>query len=140
VVSDPLRSLELNPNEIGRLNQTLRKVARAEVDAAELLHRRRSSFRPSRRPHVTPQIAYDNQTSSRATIFHVSAADRTGLLFDLASKFSQHECDIEVVLIETRGNKAIDAFYLVGPEGHKLGESLCERLLVELTAVCRGGD
>jgi [protein-PII] uridylyltransferase len=140
VVSDPLRSLELNPNEIGRLNQTLRKVARAEVDAAELLHRRRSSFRPSRRPHVTPQIAYDNQTSSRATIFHVSAADRTGLLFDLASKFSQHECDIEVVLIETRGNKAIDAFYLVGPEGHKLDESLCERLLVELTAVCRGGD
>jgi [protein-PII] uridylyltransferase len=140
VVSDPLRSLELNPNEMGRLNQTLRKVARAELDAAELLHRRRRSFRPSRRPHITPQIAFDNQTSSRATIFHVSAVDRTGLLFDLASKFSQHECDIEVVLIDTRGNKAMDVFYLVGPQGEKLDESLCQRLQLDLTAVCRGGE
>jgi [protein-PII] uridylyltransferase len=140
VVSDPLRTLELNPNETGRLNQILRKVARGEVDAAELLHKRRKSFRPSRRPHVTPVIAFDNQTSSRATIFHVSAADRTGLLFDLASKFSEYECDIEVVLIETRGNKAIDVFYLVGPDGGKLDEAHCQQLQAELGAVCRGGE
>jgi [protein-PII] uridylyltransferase len=140
VVSDPLHSLDLNPNEIGRLSQTLRKVARAEVDAAELLQRRRRSFRPSRRPHVPPKIAFDNQTSSRATIFHISSADRTGLLFDLASKFSQHECDIEVVLIETRGNKAIDVFYVVGPEGEKLDEDGCQKLQEELVSVCRGAE
>jgi [protein-PII] uridylyltransferase len=140
VVSDPLRSLDLNPNEIGRLGQTLRKVARAELDAAELLQRKRGSFRPSRRPHVSPHIAFDNQTSSRATIFHVSSADRTGLLFDLASKFSQHECDIEVVLIETRGNKAIDVFYIVGPEGGKLDEEQSTTLQKELLLVCHGGD
>ncbi|MEX2299630.1 MAG: HD domain-containing protein, partial [Bryobacterales bacterium] len=140
VVSDPLRSLDLNPNEIGRLSQTLRKVARAEVDAAELLQRRRRSFRPSRRPHIPPKIAFDNQTSSRATIFHISSADRTGLLFDLASKFSQHECDIEVVLIDTRGNKAIDVFYVVGPEGEKLDEDGCQKLQEELVSVCRGSE
>jgi [protein-PII] uridylyltransferase len=140
VVSDPLRSLDLNPNEISRLSQTLRKVARAEIDAAELLQRKRGAFRPSRRPHVSPHIAFDNQTSSRATIFHVSSADRTGLLFDLASKFSQHECDIEVVLIETRGNKAIDVFYVVGPEGGKLEEDQCTVLQKELLEVCRGGE
>ena len=64
------------------------------------------------------------------------AEDRTGLLFDLASKFSQHECSIEVVLIDTQGHRAIDVFYLAGPGGEKLEPSKCEVLKDELAAVC----
>ena len=81
-------------------------------------------------------MAIDNQASSRATVAHVIAEDRTGLLFDLASKFSQHECDIEVVLIDTQGQKAIDVFYVVGPNG-KLDPATCEVLEEELLEACR---
>jgi [protein-PII] uridylyltransferase len=138
VASDPLRTLELNPNEAPRLAQVLRKVARAELEGAALVEKRRRALRPSRRPHVPALVAYDNETSSRASIFHVSAADRAGLLFDLASKFSQHECDIEVVLIDTRGNKAIDVFYVVGPDGRKLDAPRCDLIRNELLAACHG--
>jgi UTP:GlnB (protein PII) uridylyltransferase len=44
------------------------------------------------------------------------------------------------VLIETRGNKAIDVFYVVGPEGEKLDEEGCLKLQEELVSVCRGSE
>jgi [protein-PII] uridylyltransferase len=136
MASDPHSSLELNPNEITRLAQTLRRVARGEMEVGELLKGRRRTFRTARRHLLDPTVAFDNQTSSRATIFHVMAEDRVGLLFDLASKFSQHECNIEVVLIDTQGHKAIDVFYVVGPHG-KLDEPACETLRAELLEVGR---
>ena len=62
--------------------------------------------------------------------------DRIGLLYDLTSAFSKQGCDIEVVLIETQGRKAIDVFYVVGPEG-KLSDDRCRRLCGELLGACR---
>jgi UTP:GlnB (protein PII) uridylyltransferase len=54
----------------------------------------------------------------------------------LASKFSQHECNIQVVLIDTQGPKAIDVFYLLGPQG-KIDEAMSKLLQEELLEVCR---
>ena len=136
IVSDPLRTLESDPAESSRLTQTLGRVAEGATDVRDLLKRRQSKFAVKGRVRVEPRVAIDNQTSSRATVAHVIAEDRTGLLFDLASKFSQHECDIEVVLIDTQGQKAIDVFYVVGPNG-KLDPATCEVLQEELLEACR---
>ena len=136
IVSDPLRTLESHPPGSSRLTQTLGRVAEGGTDVRELLKRRQPKFAVKGRTRVQPRVAIDNEASSRATVAHVIAEDRTGLLFDLASKFSQHECDIEVVLIDTQGQKAIDVFYVVGPNG-KLDSAMCEVLEGELLEACR---
>ena len=131
VVSDPGRSLELNPGEATQVKKALLETAKGTADLDEL-SARRTPFGGKRRPGFEPIVSYDNETSPNATLFHVNAEDRTGLLFDLAAKFSQHECNIEVVLIDTQGHRALDVFYLVGPDGAKLPVEACERLKTEL--------
>jgi [protein-PII] uridylyltransferase len=49
----------------------------------------------------------------------IVAEDRPGLLYDLASAFSSHGCNIEVVLIDTQAHKAIDVFYITA-DGRKI--------------------
>ena len=90
---------------------------------------------PGDAPSSSREFFFDNETSTRATIFHVTAEDRTGLLFDLASRFSQNECDIDVVLIDTRAHRARDVFYVRGPSG-KLDEPSCQALCEELQEAC----
>ena len=131
VVSDPRRSIELNPGEATQVKKALLETAKGGGDMDGLLARR-TPFGGKRRPGFEPIISYDNETSPNATLFHVNAEDRTGLLFDLAAKFSQHGCNIEVVLIDTQGRRALDVFYLVGPDGGKLPADACEQLKTEL--------
>jgi len=136
VVSDPQRSLELNPSEISTLKKALKQAAEGRCDISEIVGRRRPAFAVKRKARIQPIISFDNELSPSATVFHVIAEDRTGLLFDLASKFSQYECSIDVVLTDTQGHRAIAVFYLVGPGGEKLDPSKCEVLKEELAAAC----
>jgi [protein-PII] uridylyltransferase len=136
VVSDPMRTLDLNPNEVKRLSRSLAHLAEDASEPVTLPKQRRREWLGVRRSALEPAVRFDNATSTLATICHVIAEDRTGLLFDLASAFSQHECDIQVVLIDTQGHKAIDVFYVVGPEG-MLEPDLCENLEKELLEACR---
>ena len=133
-VSENIGGADLQESEIAQLKKNLRRVADGRANAEELLRRRRA-LGSRHRVFIEPQVSCDNETSTRATIFNVTAADRAGLLFDLAALFSQHECDIDVVLIDTRGHRAFDVFYVRGPGG-KLSESNCETLCEELRGAC----
>ena len=136
VVSDPQRSLDLNPSEASSLKKTLKQAAEGRLDISEIAGRRQPVFAGKRKARVQPRVSFDNESSPSATVFHVTAEDRTGLLFDLANKFSQHGCSIEVVLIDTQGQRAIDVFYLAGPGGQKIETQKCAVLKDELAAAC----
>lgn len=127
---------ELDDTDRKQVVRTLRRVISGKEDVQGLLSRRTISSGTRGRLPIEPEVTYDNTTSSRATIFHVSAQDRTGLLYDLSSAFSRNSCDIEVLLIETQGRRAIDAFYVVGPNG-KLSDEESERLIDELRGACK---
>jgi [protein-PII] uridylyltransferase len=132
--ADPLRSLELNPPELERLQRTIRDAALGKLDVKRLL---RNRPQPPKRAHrtVKPRVQFDSGACDTATLVEILAEDRPGLLYDLASAFSSLSCNIDVVLIDTQGHKAVDVFY-VASAGTKLTPALESALEAKLLALC----
>ncbi len=134
VFDDPKRTLELNPTENDRLQQTLEDIALGQVDAERLLDERAAPSRLKKRT-VEPRIHFDSNASNTATLVEIIAEDRPGLLYDLSAAFSAAGCNIDVVLIDTEGRKAIDVFY-VCTQGSKLTSSIQRELEEKLLIIC----
>jgi [protein-PII] uridylyltransferase len=133
--SDPGRMLELNPPELERLRITLERVTLGRIDVKKLLLSRPKSSAPSRGSIIKPNVIFDSDASSSATLVELVAQDRPGLLYDLASAFSSSDCNIEVVLIDTEAHKALDVFYITS-KGQKLTHGQQTKLEKQLIQVC----
>jgi [protein-PII] uridylyltransferase len=133
VFADPKRALQLNPSEIERLTDLIRRVALGRTDAQRLM---RNRPRPEPRKGATlPQVRFDSEACDTATLVEIVTEDRPGLLYSLAMAFSSNNCNIDVVLIDTQHRQAIDVFY-VAYEGRKLTPDLQARLEEKLVAAC----
>ncbi len=133
VFADPKRTLDLNPPEVDRLQDLIRRVALGKTDGQRLL-RNRALPDPKKRASA-PQIQFDSQACEGATLVEISTDDRPGLLYSLATVFSSNGCNIDVVLIDTKGRRAMDVFY-VACDGQKLTPELQTTLKEKLLAVC----
>ncbi len=125
---------EVDAGEFQGFEQRLRRVAEGSLDVNDVL-RKRTNIRYRRRKIQETRVSFDNATSSRATIFYAQTTDRTRLLYDLASTFSEHACDIDLVLCETQGHRVDDVFY-VRRDSAKLPREACEALKVSLVQAC----
>ena len=135
VFADPTRTLELNPSEMDRLQTTAERVILGKLDVRDLLKNRPRPKPPSRRVRVPAAIRFDDEASSAATLVELVAEDRPGLLYDLASAISSTGGNIEVVLIDTQANRAIDVFY-VTLKGRKLTVEEQSTMGEELRKAC----
>jgi [protein-PII] uridylyltransferase len=133
VLADPKRTLELNPPEADRLQDLIRRIALGKTDARRLL-RNQPRPDPSKRSFA-PQIRFDAEACATATLVEIVAEDRPGLLYSLATAISSAGFNIDVVLIDTKGRRAIDVFY-IAREGRKLTTAEQDQLRGELLAVC----
>jgi len=127
--ADLYRTLELNPGEVDRLRRDVVRVLHGKLDLALLMSGRERPTAPPPKVQVNTQIRFDQSSSSHSTLLEIVTGDRPGLLYDISSKLAEVECNIEVALIDTEGNKAIDVFYLT-KNGAKL-EPASERALRE---------
>ncbi len=82
---------------------------------------------------VESRIDFDDECSSTSTLLQVIAQDRPRLLHRISSCLSHQKCNIEIALIDTEGQMAIDAFYLTS-EGKKLTAEIQKK--VEKALVC----
>jgi [protein-PII] uridylyltransferase len=132
--SDPMRNLELNPDEVNRLEWTVECVLRDTLSVADLIKQRRHTPRPSSGSKIMPVVRFSNEASDDCTLIDFTGEDRPGLLYDMTSAISAAGCNIELVLVDTEAHKAIDVFY-VTQAGGKLEEAVAQGLLEELKRV-----
>jgi [protein-PII] uridylyltransferase len=97
----------VNPQE---LNQLLKDVVTGKVEiAARLAERQKNEERP--RPAL-PLLYFDNDSSHRYTILEIVADDVPGLLYRVSRALSGFGCEVDLVLISTEADKAIDVFHM----------------------------
>ena len=60
-------------------------------------------------------------------MLEIGGANQWGLLYGISRVMSEHDCDIELVLISTEGDRAIDVFHLTR-NGKKLSPGMEEEL------------
>ena len=126
--ADLHRTLELNPTEIERFRRSLADVVNGRALLEPLLKGRDSASR-ARPPKVAVemQTSFDDSSSEHSTLLEIMAQDRPGLLYDIGSTLARLECNIEVALIDTEGQKVIDVFYLT-EQGNRLSAGKQEAL------------
>ena len=111
--TDRFRTLELNIPEWERLKQGIAAAVSGKADIARMLQERlRSEKTNGTKVKVATQIEFDDACSAHSTLLQVLTQDRPGLLYRMCSQVSKHGCNIEIALIETEGQMAIDVLYL----------------------------
>jgi len=107
-----------NARSLARLIESLEAAARGEPLPRET--RRSPDLGRAAAFSITPAVTLDNEASETSTVVEASGRDRPGLLAALARTIADAGLSILSAHIDGYGERAVDAFYVTGPDGGKL--------------------
>jgi [protein-PII] uridylyltransferase len=114
--------LRQNRDAVAHIGQLLEEVVSGTRDVTRLLRGRVRNALNQRPPRAAPVVHVDNEHSHKYTVVEIVAGDAAGLLYRISRTMSMHRCDVDLVLIATEGDVAIDVFH-VTRRGAKLSEA-----------------
>jgi [protein-PII] uridylyltransferase len=102
-----------------RFRSFLAGALEGRVDLSARLEQQREHYRPPT-ADVPVRVTVTTDVSDYFTLVEVQAADRLGLLFELARAFTEHGVDVHVAQAATYGPRVVDVFYVTEQAGGKL--------------------
>jgi [protein-PII] uridylyltransferase len=122
------------------LADAVRAALEGTLPLGDRLRQREQDYRQDEGRPRPPRISWHNsEVSGDATgIVEVRAADRAGLLHQLAAAIAGGGLDVTSARIETLGGDAVDCFYVCNPSGTPVDAEQRARIDAALTAVAGG--
>ena len=137
--TDQDRFFELNPDSREVFLRELEDVVRGRSDVTARLRARERGVLRRVVPRSVPTVHADNHSSARYTIVDIIASNTLGLLHRVSRLMSSHGCEVDLVLISTEGQKAIDVFHIT-KGGAKLADEAQQALTADLQRLLEGHD
>lgn len=123
----------VEPERWRRFRSTLADAVAGHVDLGKRVRALRAHYR-SPHPGVPVTVRFDDRASGFYTVVEVGAADRLGLLFDLATALAGQDLDVHLAKVATYGPRVVDVFYVTDLAGQKLDASEAAELEAALVA------
>ena len=136
--TDDERFLALNRDGQEQMMRVMQDVVSGRADVTKRLRGREKGVLQARSTQrFSPVVHADNKASGRYTILDIVTGNALGLLYRISRVISQHGCDVDLVLIATEGEKAIDVFHIT-KAGAKLTEAEQTALTSDLQRTLEG--
>jgi [protein-PII] uridylyltransferase len=137
--TDGEQFLALNAEGPDAVLHALEDVVAGRSTAADRLRSRRAGLRRRRAAPVSPLVHADGEASRRYTVLEIIAADQLGLLYRVSRAIASEGFSIDLVLIATEGDKAIDVFHIT-KSGAKLTAGDQRALTEHLQQILEGDE
>jgi [protein-PII] uridylyltransferase len=107
-----------------RVTQTIERALAGELDLALLVDERRRAY-AGIRTRVVPEVHVDvnSEESETDTVVEVHADDDIGLLYRLASAFTELALDVRIAKVATSGKRVVDVFYVRDSSARKIEDT-----------------